>query len=206
MKTNKRFLPNVAALSLGALLAAAPLTASAVFIEGRISFSGSVGLDAPILTTTAFTSFSGVEVTLGTQMGDYLGTGGTTGVSMSGFQFDPTLNPDPVAPLWEFTVGPTTYSFDLENLVSVTRSNLGAGLYSLQVAGTGTASITGFDDTPGAFSVTTTGDDDDTSLGFGSFTFVEGREVVPDGGASVFLLGFSLLGVCVFRHWITATR
>lgn len=189
-------------LTLGAAaLIFAPLAASAVLINGSISFRGSVNLDAPIPTANSFVSFEDVGVTVGTQTGDYVGTGGTTGVTMNGFQFSPTLAPDPVSPVWQFAVGPTNYSFVLDDIVSVTRMNLGAGLFSLQVAGTGTASITGFDSTPGAYSVTTTGDNVDTSLGFGAFTFVAGKERVPDGGTSILLFGLALTGLGVARKY-----
>lgn len=175
-------------------------TASAAPINGEIAFSGSMTLDSAIPTAKAFTSFSAVSVSTGTQSGDYLGTA-LTPVSMNTFVFDPLVLPGSPYPLWSFSHDGKDYSFALTSLtLKEVTTTPGSPLRGLRVTGLGIASITGFDDTYGGFSITTTGNTTATQLGFGSFTFATGREVpVPDGGATFVLLGSSFLGFVILK-------
>lgn len=171
--------------------------ASAVMIEGSVAFDGSVSLDSPIPTATKFVSFTNAKVSTGTQTGDYVGTVGTT-VSMESLDFSPFSVP--TDPFWSFSFGGLDYAFTLDSLVTADIEFLGAGLWRLGVAATGVAMITGYDATPGAFSITTTGDASATDLGFGSFTFVPTPPTfVPDASSSLVLLGFGLLVVASGR-------
>lgn len=110
----------------------------------------------------------------GTGTGDYYGIGFTT-VTFDTFDFsDPS-----VTPLWTFTIGSVTYSFDATSIVNTSTGDF------INLSGSGTASITGMDDTGGVWSITgTTGND--VSFTFGAST------TVPDSGAT---LGLTLLGV-----------
>ncbi len=59
------------------------------------------------------------------------------------FVFAPTPNL-PVSPLWTFTIGATTYDF---NLTSLSVGPISAN--SIQLDGSGTLQVTGYTDTPG---------------------------------------------------------
>lgn len=134
-------------LLMGGLLATRE-AAHAATILGQVNFTGTVVLDAPLATATAFTSFSNVLVDAGT--GDYAVPSLVplnTAVSISAFTFQPFT--PPVAPLWTFSAGGTDYSFELSTL-AITRGILGPNNF-LSLSGTGTARATGFDDTTGDF-------------------------------------------------------
>ncbi|MDQ8185901.1 VPDSG-CTERM sorting domain-containing protein [Pelagicoccus sp. SDUM812002] len=176
--------------------------ASAAYITGSVAFDGSVALDAPIPSATSFLSFDNAKVSTGTQSGDYLGSVGSA-VMLEPLQFSPYVAP--TNPLWSFSFGGKDFSFTFEDMVSTGSEALGAGLWRLDVAGTGTAMISGYDPTPGAFSITTTGDANATELGFGAFTFTAGSdpapETVPDSGTSAALLGLGLLCAVSASRW-----
>lgn len=188
MKMTKQIIGVFAIFALTPLLGAIPIT-------GHIAFDGSTTLDAPIPSATAFLSFTNAKVSVGTQAGSYVGTGGTS-VMMEALQFSPFVLP--AAPLWSFTSGAVDYSFTLTSLSAVSVTDLGNGLYSLNVAGSGMASVTGYDDTNGVFSVTTTGNASATELGFGAFTFTAAR--VPDAGSTLAILGLGLFGLIVLSR------
>lgn len=117
-------------------------------ILGQVNFTGTVTLDAPLVSATAFTGFSNVEVDAGS--GDYavpsLVPEGTS-VAVTSFSFTPFT--PPVAPLWAFSVGGTDYEFDLSTL-AVSRETI-AGNHFLSLSGVGVARITGFEETSGDF-------------------------------------------------------
>ena len=129
-----------AGVVVAALLALHPL-AYAVPIHGEISFAGSYSIDnANLNLATKFNSFTTVTVGDG-PIGDYAGTAGQP-VTMQGFTFSPFSSA--VVPLWTFTVGGTTYSFDLDALSIDFRSTK-----ALALSGSGVAHVTGRDDTLG---------------------------------------------------------
>lgn len=150
---------------------------SAQMINGQISFVGGATLDGPLTNATAFTGFSGVTVQGLSQTGDYSSVPALTPVTFSIF----TFNPFPVVgvnPLWTFTIGPTTYSFAATSLSGIIQI---PGF--LDIFGNGTASITGFTDTPGTWSITDTGTGP-------TFTFGANVNVVPEPSALALILGF----------------
>ena len=164
--------------------------AAAIPIAGEISFTGKYTLDnADLALATAFTSFSNVLVSDGT--GDYVGTTGAS-VNYSPFVFDP-LAASGVTPLWEFTLGGTAYSFDLLSVSVMTPRNP----YFLVLNGSGTANITGFDSTPGEWIL--------SANSFGTtFSFSASNQAhVPEGGATIALLGLALVGVEGLRRMLT---
>jgi hypothetical protein len=142
------FLSMVSGVWVSAWLATGAVGAT---ILGQVSFTGTVTLDAPLATATAFTGFSNVQVDVGN--GDYAVPATVpvnTPVTITAFSFAPFT--PPVAPLWNFSVGGTAYTFDLSSLV-VERTTL-AGNHFLSLSGLGVARITGFEDTLGDFAFT----------------------------------------------------
>jgi hypothetical protein len=99
-----------------------------------------------------------------------------------------TFSPFPVGgvnPLWTVTVGLNTYSFSLSSPISISQP----GDNTLELKGTGTLMATGFDNTPGTWIFT-------GNQGGGTFSYSSSNAArVPDGGASIALLGLSILGL-----------
>ncbi len=145
----KTYLIHARSLVAGAILAAASGGwASGATIAGQIGFTGTVTLNAPLATATSFTLFSNVEVDTGT--GDFAVPSPVpagTAVTIVAFAFEPFNAP--VDPLWSFSVGEIDYEFALHT-VSVARTTIGGSSF-LSLSGTGTARITGFEDTPADF-------------------------------------------------------
>src|SRR5690606_3528641 len=102
-----------------------------------------------------------------------------------------------LTPLWTFTIGGTVYEFDLTALTSATTS-VTPSLSTFTLSGTGTAKITGFDDTFGVFSLQGTGEN--LTFQFVQASTTANGLAVPDGGATAALLGLSLLGVTLVHR------
>jgi hypothetical protein len=169
------------------------VSAQAVLIDGDVAFTGAYTLDNPdLLQATEFASFSGVLVADGQAFGDYAGTDdGVTPVTFTPFSFSPA-EATPFL-LWTFTIAATTYSFDASTLnVSYQSAN------TLVIEGLGTASITGFDATPGLWNIT-------ANKAGAAFSFSSSASVgVPDGGMTLSLLGLALGGIAALRRVIGA--
>jgi hypothetical protein len=158
-------------------------------ITGGISLGGTYTTDTgDINTANAFTSFSGVFVA--SVSGDYSGVPMFTAVTQNPFSFDPFVGP--IAPLWTFTVGTDTYSFDLETLTID-----GQGGNVLSLSGAGTLNITGFDATPGVWVFT-------ANQAGGTFSFSSSNGAVPEGGSALILLGLALVGMEALRRKFAA--
>jgi hypothetical protein len=146
-------------------------TAQAAKIQGEIGFAGNFA------STPTQITFSNVSVLYGD--GNYSGTVGQT--FLAGGEFFGPLQTSPlnqVQNLWSFDYLGKTYSFQTTSAVMSDNGN--------KYAGTGTASITGFEATAGVWEVT-------KNIGF---TFSAGtKSAVPDGGATIALLGLSFLGL-----------
>jgi hypothetical protein len=102
------------------------------------------------------------------------------------------------APLW--SVSAFGFSFDLLSVTSVTK----IGDNFLNVLASGIVHATGFDDTPGLFSFTVDNPDGLTHL---TYSFADATITVPsvpDGGATVMLLGLALSGVGLVRRFMLA--
>ncbi len=161
---------------LALTLAFAVGTAQAVPINGDISFTGAYTIDntSDLSAATAFLSFSGVTVTTGEATGAYAGTDGTS------VTFQPFAIADAgVTPLWTFTIGAVTFSFD-----ATTITKPFANTNNLVVEGVGVAHITGFDDTPGFWSIT-------ANKAETSFSFSSSASTVPEPAA----IGVAALGL-----------
>ena len=106
---------------------------------------------------------------------------------------------------WTFTIGSTTYDFILDNPLTtgtITHTKVGSpphvtNLWGVAVLGTGTAQITGFEDTVGVFTVSGTGNA--AHLSFDASGIADG-DPVPDGGSAVALLGIALISLEVLRR------
>ncbi len=164
-------------------------------IQGGISLGGAYTTDTgDINTATKFTSFSNVFVTSVSGSYSGVGTGGSSPVvTQNPFQFKPILVPSPVSPLWTFTTGGNTYSFDLLALTSVSQP----GDNTLTLKGTGTLHITGFADTVGTWIFT-------ANQASSTFSFSSSNGAVPEGGSAIALLGLGLVAVEVLRRKLAA--
>lgn len=123
------------------------------------------------------------------------GTGDFAGLlasfaTYSDFTYDPLGGG--TNPVWITLGGPPTAQFSLMAISSI--NELGAGLI---LTGTGTINLTGFSPTPGTWSFSA-----DQALGSAQFTFSSqtAPRKTPDGGTSIALLGFSLLGLIGARR------
>lgn len=186
MKNSTKLLATLAAV----IVACAAFTprAQAVLINGGISLGGGFTVNTGnINTSTAFTSFFNVFAV--NVSGDYsaVPTGGSSPVmTMSTFAFNPFAGP--IAPLWTFTSGGLTYSFDLGSASIVTQ-----GHNALVLVGSGTLNMTGFDPTPGDWVFT-------ANQGGHTFSFSSSNGSVPEGGSALILLGLSLVAVEALRR------
>ena len=186
------------ALSLAIAVAGAlTIPVQATMINGVIDMSGSATLDSTLLgSATKATAFSAVTVG-GTSNGSFTGTGGDA-VTWSAFGWNPSTTP--VAPLWTFTDAGTgwTYSFELDNINVVSQDN-----FFLNLRGNGILSITGagspYTDTTGTWSFTISESSGGPHTDF-KFTFANSQTAIPDGGATIALLGVGLLGLGALRR------
>ncbi|MGA3144024.1 MAG: VPDSG-CTERM sorting domain-containing protein [Verrucomicrobiota bacterium] len=179
----------------GVITAMAVTSVQAIPIVGGISLSGNYTVNGggDLNIATAFTSFSGVEVT--SMGGSYVGAGITAttpgSVTMNTFSF----NPFPVlglSPLWTTTVG-TLASFDLFSPISI----LQPGDNTLTLKGLGILYLAGYDPTPGTWVFT-------ANQGGDSFSFSSSNASVPDGGSTAMLLGAALSAVALLRKKLIA--
>ena len=189
-------LSGVACASIAALFLISANNVSAAFINGDIGFGTAVGAfwtpaDNLLNTGAATTAnadglvfndgLDGSPIDEGvvtSAFGDYAGTLGTF-VDFNDFVFDPLT---PGTQLWTFTSG-GAYSFSMStiNIVSQTAN-------TISLEGTGIASIDGFDDTGGDFTLTLNQSGQAFSFSSSASAFVP----VP---AAVWLFGSGLLGM-----------
>ena len=176
----------------------ASLTAQAAIFTGQINFVGGATIDQPIGAATTFESFFGpsgsggpvVQAGAGLPSGAYAGVPGNTAATFSApFDFaSPTL---PFG-LWTFTFGSSTYSFQV-NTVTVDQQI--AGVF-INVGGTGTGTITGYDPTPEGWTIT------GTSVSPGGLTITIGNSVIATPEPSTVALiamGVGALGMALRR-------
>lgn len=169
-------------------------SAQANSITGEIAFGGTAHLDTQALgSATKVVSYVGPVDVGYSSSGDYGATDGFSGVTFKVFSWNPSSAP--IADLWKFVDAGVTYSFDLSSLTVVSQDNS-----FLNITGTGTLDITGFDPTPGAWSFTI-----DQSLGSKSLTYnfgfaAQNSAAIPDGGLTIALLGGALIGLRGLRR------
>jgi len=162
-------------------------SAMAAMVNGDISFAGNAIPDNfDYNLATKFLSLSPAIVT--STDGDYSSVPAGTGVSFTAFTFSPA--PASITPLWTFTIGPTTYSFDATGLTITD-----IGVNDITMSGPGIAHITGLADSLGTWLLT--GNSKGTTA-----SFSESTSAVPIP-ATVFLLGTGLLGLIGLRRKLT---
>lgn len=122
-----------------------------------------------------------------------------------GFNVDASV---PIAPLWEFTIDSTTYSFDL--LTTFRSRFIFHGDSSefpiggiVQINGSGVAHATGFDDTTAIFRFRGRINSDSTFSSIGAFVTIAG---VPELGASWILLLFAVVPAAILHTFWTRRR
>jgi hypothetical protein len=165
-------------------------------INGAIDMSGTATLNDTLLgSATAATAFTAVTVG-GTPTGTFTGTFGTS-VTWKAFSWPSNVLVDT---LWTFMFSGKTYSFDLANVSVFSQDNS-----FLNLMGSGTLHVSGFDDTPGSWSFTISNPSGGEHSNF-EFTFANSQTAagVPDGGATVALLGLTLVGVEMLRRKLKA--
>ncbi len=167
-------------------------------INGTVAFQGEASASGTSGAGTTTISFVNPWAVTGGN-GNYTGTTGAAStmstISFTGDGAGAVLS-TPVTPEWTFTIGAVTYSFNLTALISASVTvAAGGSLSSVSLSGTGTATETGFDDTAAIWTLAGTDG--------GSLTFTlasENTTAVPDGGLTVALLGFGLVGLETLRR------
>jgi hypothetical protein len=196
-------LSGVVCASITAIFLMSANNVSAAFINGDIAFGTAIGAswkpaDNLLNTGTATTATadgivfeSGIDPSpidegiVTSAFGDFAAVTLGTFVDFNDFVFDPLV---PGTQLWTFTSG-GAYSFSMStiNVVSQTAN-------SISLEGTGIASIDGFDDTGGDFTLTLNQSGE-------AFSFSSSASVVVPVPAAAWLFGSGVLGlVGIARH------
>ncbi len=201
MKTNKCSILAAVVASLGLATAV-----QAVPITGNIGFTGNVVLDTGTAqtATTALSYNSFINPT-----GSYVSSGGGSIILLApagtliNFVTPWTFFPGsavPITPFWT-SISASGLTFSLSSW-SATR-NFSGGLWNVAITGTGimTDSI---GDGPTAYNYSVTFQDPASNPGTDTFTFSASQAPVPDGGATVMLLGAALSAFGLLRKKLTA--
>ena len=193
MKTNLAILILTGGLLLCQQTNAVPITGSIQFSGSSTASGPSGGNDVtihfvdPWQTVAGTGSYATVPPMTSTTFNDFTFIGDGTGAML--------LGPD--MPIWTFTIGATTYSFDL---LSLTNGRTQAG--SMNFNGTGIAHITGMDDIPASFALEGAG----TNFNFVLSSSTTSVPPTPDGGATVVMLAVGLVSVELVRRTIGNRR
>jgi hypothetical protein len=171
-----------AAFGLCGHLQAGPITGSINFDGIDTTNTGKLGNASSLATITQTSTYP-------QELGSYAPVPAGTPVTFTPF----SLTAAGVTPLWTFTSGGLTYSFDATSIAIVDQSN---GF--LDLSGNGMASITGFTSTPGTWSITDTAVGNERTFAFGEETNID-SPTVPDSGMTALLLGLGLGAIALYR-------
>ena len=97
-----------------------------------------------------------------------------------------------MSPIWTFTVGATTYSFDATSVTSYYDAALG----QWDIGGNGVAMVTGYSATDGTWNVNLS--QSGASIVFDSSE--ASKASVPDNGSTLLLLGSGFMGLAGFAR------
>ena len=179
-------------------------TVQAVPIQGSIQFNGT-GVFSFAGPQTTLTFDNDWAVTTPVPTLDYALVPQGTAVTFKPLVFTGTgagaTLVAPIIPLWTFTIGLVTYSFDLSALSDATVTTVGL-IKSVSINGSGTAHKTGFTDTLALWSLSGSGTN--LILNVGSQNTTATGVGVPDGGTTVLLLGAALSGLGLLRKKLAA--
>lgn len=179
-------------IAAGVVAMAATATVQATPITGGISMNGSDVMNTGDVTTaTQVTSWSDVQVS--TDSGAFGGIAQNANVNMSGpWIFNPSTA---LGSLW--SVG--GFTFNVASDVFTTYYLGGVGY--LSVTGFGTITAAGYDPTAYSWQFSTS---NPPTPGTDTFTFSATAASVPDGGATVMLLGAALSAMGLLRRKLIA--
>ena len=182
------------AVTVGAL-AFSLSQASATSITGTINLATTkdITVNSTDFTTVTFVDFApnSSDISLGANAIVTSGTGSFTGLGGTTALFsDFTVGGPAVTPLWQ--LGVPGWSFDLLSSANTSLDN-----NTLRVQGTGTLHGPGLSDTPGVFIFSANRSGGGSQI---SFSFSGSTTAVPDGGATVILLGTGLVGIGLIRR------
>jgi hypothetical protein len=174
-------------------------TLQATNITGNIGFVGSVTFDTGSAgTATEVTSWINPQVSPSVPTGSFASILPGTSAIFTGstwtFADATTINP-----FW--TVGGFTFELLSSHVVSQGVTTLGQDGFVI-VQGTGIVMAAGFTPTTMSWSLTT--QDPKAGTNPDSWSFSASANSVPDGGATVMLLGMALSGVALLRRKLTA--
>jgi hypothetical protein len=191
---------------IAAVALALTQTLQAVPIVGGIGFQGAVQLNtSSSATATAVTAWVSPSVLL--TSGAFTTVANLTPVNFASgnWYFNSATAPSGSFPINSFwSVG--NFTFQLLSSYIVNQGGIPGSTASVTVNGTGIVSVTGsnpsgYSPTVMSWSFTT----QDPSIGQpASYTFSASTVSVPDGGATVMLLGIALSGVALLRKQFTA--
>jgi len=187
--------------------------ARANYLSGTIGFSGSgmVTNSANVTTVTfatpqevsSFNSGNYSVLPLGTPANIY------TTFSFTNNGSSAILDSAPVSPLWSVTLSGTTFDFDLTGLTTATYTPAVMGAPpGLSLTGFGIAQESGFSDTPATYTLAGIYNPVAAVWNFdlSDQTSASQPDPVPDGGATLALLGTALAGVEFIRRAARAAR
>lgn len=194
-RMKKKILGCLRAGSVGLIAAGFTCALQATPITGTINFTGGAVLNNDDITAaTSVRSFyqatdpshDWVSIQIGSETGSYLGVGDlSTKVTFTPFSFSDSS----VIPLWTFTAGTVTYSFDATSVQVVSRD-----ANHISLAGSGIAHISNLDDTTGSWSINLGPDYTGSHFTFGAST------AVPDGGMTAMMLGVGFIVLGLLRR------
>ncbi len=175
-------------------------TLQAANITGNIGFTGAVTFDTSSAgNATEVTTWLGPQVSPTIPTGSFASVAPGSAVTFTGSAWT-FLDSTTINPFW--TVGGFTFELLSSHVVSQGFTTLGQDGFVI-VQGTGLVMAAGYTPTTMSWSFTSQ-DPKTSSTPVDNWTFSASGGSVPDGGATVMLLGIALSGVALLRKKLTA--